>query len=126
MKVMVAAGPTEGSQEGEFNHCVPGELVRFPFDACDCPDCGCERAMAGMASSKATTEFRVEDRPQLTAEKYREAFLEALRREGWLDLIPEEDKHELTAWADQHLVEAARFEDGDVLCLVNGEPVKRN
>ena len=125
MKVLVALQEAQARWEDDFNYCVPGELVRFPGDACDCPDCGCERAMAGMASSKGTTTFGVEDRPSLTADEYRAAFVEALRREGWLDSSSDMVEREVIAWADEHLAEAARFEDGDVLALVNGVPVRR-
>jgi hypothetical protein len=125
MKVLVAVGAVKRPRNGDFNYCVPGELVRFPGMTCDCPDCGCERAMAGMASSKATTMFGVEDRPSLTRDEYRAAFVEALRREGWLSSSGIDLEVDLTTWADEHLAVAARFEDGDVLGLVNGEVVRR-
>ena len=68
MKAMVALRKAQGQRKDDFNYCIPGELVRFPIP-CDCPDYGCEQAMAGMASSKATTIFGVEDRPSLTVDK---------------------------------------------------------
>lgn len=126
MKVMVALPDTEKQRDGDFSLGVPGELVRFPFESCDCPDCGCDRAMAGMASSKGTTIFGVEDRPALTTEGYRAAMLEALTREGWFDPSNADEKREFVLFADAHLTEAARFEAGDELALVDGVVIQRN
>jgi hypothetical protein len=110
---MVALREAKRPRDGDFNFCVPGELVRFPFDACDCPDCGCDRAMAGMASSKGTTIFEVRERPDMTIEEYRLVFLEALSREGWLKHTTPKERLELNAWIDEHLDEANRFKAGD-------------
>ena len=125
MKVLIAAQRKTAHRKGDFNHCVPGELVRFPGLVCDCPDCGCERAMAGLASSKATTVFQVEDNPVMTVGQYRSTFLAALEREGWLASASADDRREYISWADEHLSAAARFEPGHLLELVDSKIRKR-
>ena len=81
--------------------------------------------MAGMASSKGTTVFRVEDRADMTIEEYRAAFIGALAREGWLKPLTPKEKRDLIVWIDEHLAEANRFQVGDELALVNGAVVRR-
>lgn len=125
MRVLISPRNKVAQRQNDFNHCLPGELVRFAGLVCDCPDCGCERAMAGLASAKATTVFQVEDNSAMTVEQYRTAFRAALERDGWLRSASAEDRREYTAWADEHLAEAARFEPGDVLELAKGVVRKR-
>jgi hypothetical protein len=81
--------------------------------------------MAGMASSKGTTVFRVEDRADMTIEEYRTAFIGALAREGWLKTFTPKEKRDLIVWIDEHLAEANRFQVGDELALVNGAVIRR-
>ena len=96
---------------------VEGELVRFPGMTCDCPDCGCDRAMAGMASSRATTTFKVVDRTDLDAASFRQLLHDALERDGWFDLDCGDDESWVTDFADHHLESALAFEAGSVLEL---------
>lgn len=53
MKVFVATEPID--EDREFSFTIPGELVHLPPLICDCPHCGCDRAMAGFVSHMATT-----------------------------------------------------------------------
>jgi hypothetical protein len=69
--------------------------------------------------------FGVEDRPDLTVSEYHSAFLEALKREGWLDSPSGLTEQEVADWADEHLAEAARFKNGDALQLVDGVLTRR-
>lgn len=119
MKVLVAAAAREGHRASDFTWTVEGELVRLPGAVCDCPDCGCDRSMAGLASSKATTVFRVLDHPTMTSEHYRQAFCDALIREGWIREGDDVAAAEVREWADQHLTEAARWPDGTLLELTS-------
>lgn len=66
MHVLITTPRTQGQQPDDFDHTVPGELVRFPGVECGDPACGCGRAFAGLASARATTTAEVVDRPDLT------------------------------------------------------------
>ncbi|MCP4305013.1 MAG: hypothetical protein GY926_12295 [bacterium] len=118
MKVLVAAGPGSTQRPDDFNWTVDGELVSLPIDTCDCPDCGCERAVAGLASCKATTTFTVVDNPILDADDYVAAFSDALKRQGW---VQRGDEAVAAQWARKHLRHAARFSPGQTLEVRNGE-----
>jgi len=118
MKVFVAAGPGTKKRSDDFNWTVDGELVRLPFGRCDCPDCGCERAMAGLASSKATTTFAVVDNPELDAETYDRAFIEAVVRQGFL--AEGDDAGWIAEIADEHLRLASQFNPGQLLEIRRG------
>lgn len=119
MKVFVATAQGQGTGAGDFSWTVEGELVRFPGLTCDCPDCGCDRAMAGLASSKATTTFTVENRPELDQDSYREAFVDALVREGWIEDGRAVDR-DIQLWIDEHLELAAQFSVGEILEVQDG------
>ena len=84
MKVFVASGPGEKKRLDDFSCTVDGELVSLPLDGCDCVDCGCERAVAGLGSSKGTTTFAVLDKPELDAAGSRSdvAWLEVRDKDG--------------------------------------------
>jgi hypothetical protein len=113
MKVFVAAGPGSKKRPDDFNWTVDGELVRLPLVTCDCPDCGCERAVAGLASSKATTTFSVIDNPELDAADYAGAFSDALKRQG---LVRDgDDDSWLGEWVGEHLRLATEFSPGQIL-----------
>jgi hypothetical protein len=118
MKVFVAARPGAKKRPDDFNWTVDGELVRLAFDRCDCPDCGCERAVAGLASAKATTTFAVIDNPELDAAGYVKAFVDAVDRQGFL--VDEDDAGWATELAGEHLRLAEAFSPGQVLEIRGG------
>lgn len=121
MKVLVATSRGQGRRRGDFCWTVEGELVRLPLALCDCPDCGCDRAMAGLASSKATTTFTVAERDDLDAATYRELVRDALRRDGLIDAIG--DGGWVTELADLQLLIAAELRVGVELELRDGRSV---
>ncbi len=112
MKVFVATDSTQGSHEGDYCWTSPGELVRFPGLTCDCPGCGCDRGVAGLASSRATTTFMVAE-VDTDRDRYRQAFVDAMTREGWI--TDEAASQSVVAWADDHLEMAAGWPCGVVL-----------
>ncbi|MGA9595535.1 MAG: hypothetical protein WBV06_05240 [Acidimicrobiia bacterium] len=118
MKVFVAAGPGAKKRSDDFSWTVDGELVRLPFDRCDCPDCGCDRAMAGLASSKATTTFAVIDNPGLDTRSYVGVFRDAIRRQGFLG--DDDDDGWVAELAGEQLRLAAGFTPGQVLEIRDG------
>jgi hypothetical protein len=125
VNVFVATRETQGMREDDFSWTVEGELVRFPGLTCDDSGCGCERSMAGLASSRATTTFRVDVRPGLNRSGYRAALHDALRREGWIEPGTADDAQWVDDWADEHLAAAALFPAGTVLELRDGRLVPR-
>ena len=109
MKVFVASSPQGDPVADDFCFTVDGELVWSGFGLCDCPDCGCERSMAGVASSKATTTFRVHDDPAMTPELYRQASRDVAVREGWITEQDEKGLAEIDEIADAHRELARAF-----------------
>lgn len=104
MKVFVATEPNDGDHE--FSFTIPGELVHLPPIVCDCPDCGCERAMAGFVSHKATTSFVVRDL-DLDLDTYVALLFESLKLGGWVNEGSPEDTSWVRAWAEEHIEMAA-------------------
>lgn len=123
MKVFVASGPGAKKRSDDFSWTVDGELVSLPLDTCDCADCGCERAVAGLASSKGTTTFAVIDHPELDAAGYVRAFSDARKRQGRLK--DGDDDGWLAEWAGEHLRLAAGFSPGQVLEIKAGRVCAR-
>ncbi len=115
MNVFVASTPDEAKRSDDFSYTVAGELVWGGFAVCDCPDCGCERSMAGMASSKGTTTFKVRFDPDMTRDLYRQAFRDNATREGWIEPTNPVELAEIDAIADEHRDLAAQFEPGTEL-----------
>lgn len=104
MKLMVA---TESLGESDdFSFCVPGELVHFPSVICDCPECGCERAMDGFASRKATTCFVVRDL-DMDPVSYAGLLFDSLRVGGWIQKDTAEERGWVEEWANEHIAIAA-------------------
>ena len=122
MKVLVATSHTQGQRPDDFCHTLEGELVRLPVVVCDCPDCGCERAVEGLASHKATTTFTIAERADLDADGYRSLLAEHLVDGGWVVGTPGTAE---AAWVndfvDQHLLVTARCTIGDVLEVRNDQ-----
>jgi len=122
MKVLIATNHTQGQRPDDFCYTLEGELVRLPVVVCDCPDCGCERAVEGMASHKATTTFMIAERIDLDAAAYRNLLVEHLYDGGWVVGLPGTEE---TAWVDgfvdEHLRITAQFAMGDVLEVRNDQ-----
>lgn len=93
-------------EEGDFSFTVPGELVHFPPVVCDCPDCGCDGAMAGFVSHKATTSFVVRDL-DIDAAAYAELLFDTLREGGWVAEGSADDRDWVREWAVEHIEMAA-------------------
>ena len=120
MKVFVA---TEGSsQDGDFSFTVPGELVHLAPAVCDCPDCGCDRAMAGFTSRKATTSFVVRDL-DLDATTYTKLLFGALEAGGWVQGRTTAGASWVHAWAADHLRLAEELPE-EVPLVIENEAVR--
>ena len=87
MRVLVATTELQGQTPGDYAHTVTGELVTATVTQCDCPDCGCDRGFAGLASHRATTTAMVVEHPHLTTSDLRDVIFDYLVAGGWLDLL---------------------------------------
>lgn len=106
MKLFVA---TESLGEGDdFSFTIPGELVHLPSVSCDRPECGCERAMAGFTSRRASTCFVVRDL-DIDPPTYVELLFEALSEGGWVNEGSADDRRWVTEWAGEHMDMAVGF-----------------
>lgn len=124
MRVFVATKETQGDRPDDYCFTVDGEMIRFAFDVCDCSSCGCDRGVAGLSSSRATTTFKVKEAADLTLEKYTGALRDALTREGWIEHGVE------PAWvaelAERQASLAAELQPGTVLGIDDtGQIVRR-
>jgi hypothetical protein len=104
MKLFVAAESL--GEDGDFSFTVPGELVHFPPMICDCSECGCDRAMAGFTSHRATTCFVVRDL-DVEPDIYTCLLFDTLREGGWVDENSTHDRAWVTDWAAEHRRAAA-------------------
>ena len=125
MLLLVATKKTQGQRSNDFCWTMDGETVCFPSvcdrDGCD-PDgpCGCNRAMTGVATRKATTtvevrniDYTVDKAVQVVYDSYFGAGMPISREEA------EEEVGEL------HRI-AEIFGEGAVLEFRNGEFTRRN
>lgn len=78
----MATAEGQGQRDTDFCWAEEGELV-YEALACDCPDCGCQLALAGLQSQQATTTFKVID-SDLSPSLYEEKIRAGLDRAGWL------------------------------------------
>jgi hypothetical protein len=116
MKVFAATAEGQGERSSDFCRTVEGELVIVPFE-CDADrlvdadaGCGCRRAVAGIASSRWTTTFRVIEL-EVTMEEFRE-LVTATVREHWDGRL---DEHHAAVLAEEVVESAAAFDIGAVL-----------
>lgn len=119
MKVFVANEPIDEDQD--FSFTIPGELVHLPPLVCDCPDCGCDRAMAGFVSHRATTSFVVRDL-DLDPNTYSDLLFDTLKAGGWVKEGSSADAAWVRSWAEEHLELAAGLPQ-DVPLQVEGDRV---
>ena len=84
MRVLVATSELQGQTPGDYAHTVTGELVTATVTQCDCPDCGCDRGFAGLASHRATTTAMVVEHPHVTTSDLRDVIFDYLVAGGWL------------------------------------------
>lgn len=104
MKVFVANEPID--KDRDFSFTIPGELVHLPPVVCDCPDCGCDRAMAGFVSHRATTSFVVRDL-ELDPDTYSYLLFDTLKAGGWVKEGSSGDVAWVRSWAEDHIEVAA-------------------
>lgn len=117
MKVFVAAEAT--SEKSDFSWTVPGELVHLPPVVCDCPDCGCQRAMGGFVSHKGTTCFMVSDLG-IDEAAYIQLLWDTLEAGGWVAEDSAEDRAWIEEWGREHLALAADFPIEEPLRIRDG------
>jgi hypothetical protein len=113
MHVMAATRRGQGDLEGDFSFTVEGELVTLPVDVCVDPECGCERAVTGLASAKGTTTFTILDLPDLTKDRYAELVLDGLTEHGWI--TTESDRAAWRHFVDWHIDVASCLPLGGLL-----------
>lgn len=135
MKVLVATKETQGKRKSDFCWCEEGELLVFAM-VCDRdamnpdPDggCGCGRSLSGMISHRATTTFKVEDRP-ITGQEFTDLYIGAMQDAGWISPSIKHEKKPLggicicadcarrdfASDAAEMLRLASKFQVGDVL-----------
>jgi len=123
MKVFVAAEAP--GDEGDFSWTVPGELVHLPPVVCDCPDCGCERAMGGFVSHKGTSCFVVRDL-DIDEPAYIQLLWDTLEAGGWVTGGSADDRKWIEEWAREHLVLAADFPLEEPLQIREGRIMVRS
>lgn len=113
MRILVATSDLQGQRRSDFCWTEEGELVIFPM-MCDGNDaidggCGCQRALAGADSRKATTTVKVID-ADMSEQEYTKLVFAAYRQSGWSD-------DEITQYrlAEELQATAAIYEAGTVL-----------
>ncbi len=117
MKILVATEETQGRRPTDFCWADEGEIVTF---GSQCPDepvdgpCGCRRALRGVRTRKATTTFRVVERPELRWTDLARVVSESLVAGGWYP-GPELARAEAAQHARRLAAVALEHEEGAVL-----------
>jgi len=86
MKILVATEETQGRRPNDFCWAEEGEIVTFGSECVDevvDGPCGCRRALRGVGTRKATTTFRVVDRPDLRPADLVGMVAQSLVSGGW-------------------------------------------
>lgn len=120
MKVLVATAETQGARDDDFCWTVDGELVYVPFATCPKPTCGCDRAFAGLASSKATTTAMVVEREAIDTAAYATALSDGLTRQGWLHADTPQNQRWLVDFIHRHRELGEAFPEGAVVEVSDG------
>ncbi len=94
--------------DGDFVFTVPGELVHFAPAACSDQLCGCDRAMGGFVSHRATTCFVVRDL-DIDEATYTDLLFASLEAGGWVSKESADDREWVEKWAAEHVALAAQF-----------------
>lgn len=104
MLVLVATKETQVGHldEGlDYSFTVDGELVTPVVAECGSPErCGCDRGFPGLASNLATTTAQIVHLEHITDNDLRDVIEGALERDGWFDLVGDDERHELV---EEHL-----------------------
>ena len=104
MLVLVATKETQIGhldENADYSFTVDGELVTPVVAACASPErCVCDRGFPGLASKLATTTAQIVDLAHITEDDLRDVIDGALERDGWFDLVDDDERHELV---DEHL-----------------------
>jgi len=117
MKLLVATGETQGRRSNDFCWAEEGEVVTF---GSECPDelvdgpCGCRRALRGVGTRKATTTFRVVERPEVSPRDLITMVAEAFVAGGWYCDV-EDARAVATEDALRVTAIALAYDDGTVL-----------
>lgn len=117
MKLFVATD--KGEESDDFTFTVPGELVHLPPVTCDCRGCGCDQAMCGLASHKASTAFTVRD-VDIDLAGFTDLLWESLEVGGWVDAQREGDREWVESWAKEHTLMAVALPPEAPLRVKNG------
>jgi len=87
MKLFVSTHETQGQRSNDFCWCEDDELVHWSSECggetIDGP-CGCRRSMAGLVSLKATTTFKVVDRPGYNVQALADVIHRSYELGGWI------------------------------------------
>jgi hypothetical protein len=117
MKILAATEETQGKRPNDFCWAEEGEIVTFgsqcPDEAVDGP-CGCRRALRGLETRKATTTFRVVERPDLRLADLADLVARSLVAGGWYPDV-KQARTAAVVHANRLAEVALAHEDGAVL-----------
>lgn len=84
MKIFVATKETQGTNPKDFSFTEEGELVTLAAMEDEGCNCGCKNAMAGVATHKGTTTFKVIE-SNMTGREFIIVILKGLVHAGWYE-----------------------------------------
>ena len=130
MKVLISTQQTQGIRHSDFSWTKEGELVRLGIE-CDSDKnriddgCGCRRSMVGLATSKATTTFKVIDK-DITDDKFFKLVCKSYEREEVLKILTDEEIKayvaELKEFADAFPIDVVLEKRGDKIQVRKNKP----
>jgi hypothetical protein len=121
MKILTATAQG-ADRDDDFCYAIEGEIVMASV-VCDSPNCGCDRALGGLNSHRATTTVMVRDL-DLTMGDLETATVGYLESAGWATMIaehsgPEDGPDPVRAVAHELMQDtlevAAEFGEGVIL-----------
>lgn len=102
----------------DFCHGIEGELAVAFYIGCRNPDCGCDRALIGLNSSKGSTTVMVRE-VDITLPDALIACRAYIERAGWDELLCGNNPHRVTELVDHLMADSAqvasRYPVGTVL-----------
>lgn len=116
MKLFVAGEAAPDTDD--FSETIPGELVRFPVEPCDCPGCGAERSMYGLASHGATSVMMVRDM-EVDAAVFRQLLWDSLEQGGWVTAGNSVDEAWVEEFATDHIEAASHLPTGQPMGILH-------